>query len=101
MTKPKSQGGQSDPMCAVPLCIRNIRLLDNNYWRFDLHWNTSAGVIRTRGWTWNPNLNVIKGPHTGFYLMIVVPDNSRKAIRKLFTRIMLKSHEIVVPEILR
>src|SRR5882757_166506 len=86
---------EKDIACSKPLCIRNVRLLSSSNWQFDLHWNTSVGLIRTVGWLWIVGKNTLRSP--GTMPIIKLSEMGRLQLRNLFTRVMLQCYSITVP----
>src|SRR5882762_590670 len=89
---------EKDIACSKPLCIRNLKLLKNSNWQFELSWYTSVGEVKTMGWLWITSRNMLRAP--GIVPLIKLTELGRKQLRNLFTRVMLHRHGITVPPLL-
>jgi hypothetical protein len=85
---------ERDPCRKGSISIRNIKLLDNSNWRFDLSWHTSVGEVKTIGWLWIPGRNLLRSP--GVLPVIKLSELGRRQLRNLFTQIMKIRFGIIV-----
>lgn len=87
-----------DPHVSGPIAIRNLRIISNGSHQFDLHIKTSLGLVKTRGWLWSARRNLLRNPRLGLFPIVAISTDIRRALRNLFTRIMLDEYQIVVPQ---